>query len=341
MAPLEVRSFRRLVLRRDAPSVLQWGFIIYSAATLFDTLDQSNARINLVLDAAVLIVLAVEYVFVRRPSTPDAAMPWLILLAGATMAVGLTAQFHVHPMNPGPSYGNVLLLMVAIGPLTLEYLPTVVMTAIVLGSYAVFRTAWESGEQQGWFTVTLTGVALSFVLLRVRHIGIDALGLATEQVRESALRDPLTGVLNRRGLIELAEPLRGLAHRQGMPAFTLMLDVDGLKAANDEHGHEFGDAVISAVARALTVSVREADLVCRWGGDEFVILGVGAPWPVDEFEHRVERAIVATGIDTERWTPRVTAGSAMHERGDWDVQGLLREADAAMYARRLRLRGGG
>ena len=126
-----------------------------------------------------------------------------------------------------------------------------------------------------------------------------------------------------------------------MPAFTLMLDVDGLKAANDEHGHEFGDAVISAVARALTVSVREADLVCRWGGDEFVILGVGAPWPVDEFEHRVERAIVATGIDTERWTPRVTAGSAMHERGDWDVQGLLREADAAMYARRLRLRGGG
>ena len=204
MAPLEVRSFRRLVLRRDAPSVLQWGFIIYSAATLFDTLDQSNARINLVLDAAVLIVLAVEYVFVRRPSTPDAAMPWLILLAGAGMAVGLTAQFHVHPMNPGPSYGNVLLLMVAIGPLTLEYLPTVVMTAIVLGSYAVFRTAWESGEQQGWFTVTLTGVALSFVLLRVRHIGIDALGLATEQVRESALRDPLTGVLNRRGLIELA-----------------------------------------------------------------------------------------------------------------------------------------
>ena len=338
MAPKEVRDFRRSVLRRDIPSMLQWGMAIYASVSLIDLALGVNTVTDVLIDAAVILAFFGTHRIVQRVPMDDALVPWLVGGVCTVAIIGLSAELGIHPEQRGAGFASLLLVMVAAGPLSLEYLPTA-MVGLGLGiAYAMHANTWDATEAHAWFAVVITTIALSFVLLRVRHLGIDALALVTAQVRESALRDPLTGTLNRRGVQELAEHLRGIAHRQSAPTFVLMVDIVGLKAANDAHGHDFGDEVIVSVARAIGASVREADLICRWGGDEFVILGLGEPWSPHEFEQRIARACVASGMDTSRWNPEVTAGASVNLEGTWDLEGLVAKADAAMYARRARAR---
>ena len=111
------------------------------------------------------------------------------------------------------------------------------------------------------------------------------------------------------------------------------VDVRGLKRANDEHGHAFGDAVIRATADALRGCVRANDVLARWGGDEFVIVGEGASGSAQEFNLRVNAMLAKdTGL-AGRWTESVTVGFASGS-ADSDVAELIERADADMYRRR-------
>jgi diguanylate cyclase (GGDEF)-like protein len=94
----------------------------------------------------------------------------------------------------------------------------------------------------------------------------------TETLRESNLRDPMTGLHNRRFLEETAEHLIATAQRRDGHLAIMMLDLDYFKMVNDNHGHDAGDAVLKALARVLVQSVRASDLVIRYGGEEFMIL---------------------------------------------------------------------
>ena len=94
----------------------------------------------------------------------------------------------------------------------------------------------------------------------------------TEQLERIAYIDPLSGVLNRRGLIDAFH--QEDRRKQGQAAYPglLILDIDKFKSVNDEHGHAAGDAVLTEVARRLASVTRDSDLCARWGGDEFVVL---------------------------------------------------------------------
>lgn len=87
-----------------------------------------------------------------------------------------------------------------------------------------------------------------------------------------AFRDPLTGLYNRRYLDDALERELQRARRQGYPASVLVIDIDHFKELNDRHGHQAGDAVLTALASELHASVRADDLACRWGGEEFVLV---------------------------------------------------------------------
>lgn len=93
-----------------------------------------------------------------------------------------------------------------------------------------------------------------------------------ETLREANLRDPMTGLHNRRFLEESVENLLAQAQRRGSHLSILMLDLDYFKMVNDTHGHDAGDAVLKALAKVLTRSVRGSDYVIRYGGEEFMIL---------------------------------------------------------------------
>jgi diguanylate cyclase (GGDEF)-like protein len=90
------------------------------------------------------------------------------------------------------------------------------------------------------------------------------------KLREQALRDPLTGLHNRRYLFEMAPALLELARRQGNTLSVVLLDLDHFKLLNDTYGHQAGDLVLQRFAALLTQMLRRSDIVCRHGGEEFV-----------------------------------------------------------------------
>lgn len=96
------------------------------------------------------------------------------------------------------------------------------------------------------------------------------------QVAEQATRDPLTGLANRRLLDELLARALHRTNRSGTPLTVAFLDLDGFKSVNDTHGHDAGDTVLRATAARLQTAVRDADVVARHGGDEFVVVYEGA-----------------------------------------------------------------
>jgi diguanylate cyclase (GGDEF)-like protein len=97
----------------------------------------------------------------------------------------------------------------------------------------------------------------------------------TEEVRalaRLARTDPLTGLANRRGWDEQLDRELARARRSGDPVSVALLDLNDFKAFNDAHGHQAGDRLLVEAAAAWQVRLRDVDLLCRWGGDEFAVL---------------------------------------------------------------------
>lgn len=152
-------------------------------------------------------------------------------------------------------------------------------------------------------------------------------GWRRELVRSSTT-DPLTHLLNRRGFAMASERAFAALARKGQPVTLTVIDLDHLKAYNDEHGHQAGDDLLCWVAERLSSSVRAGDAVARLGGDEFAVLlpdtsALAAEPVVDRLSAALaERAPHCLGI-----------ASAPEEGASFDD--LYRSADAALYQRKL------
>jgi diguanylate cyclase (GGDEF)-like protein len=141
--------------------------------------------------------------------------------------------------------------------------------------------------------------------------------------------DDLTGLVNRRGLLEAA----GAAVVGGGPVALLLVDVDGFKGVNDAFGHPAGDAVLVAVAARARVLLGQGVVVGRLGGDEFAVL-VGQDDPVVVLDHaHVLRSGLRPAVDVGAGEVRITVsvGAAVHVGGP-GVEDLVRRADEALYA---------
>ena len=108
----------------------------------------------------------------------------------------------------------------------------------------------------------------------IKHLKkhIQELEKALEYYKASSIIDELTNVYNRRYIIEALKKEKAFADRTGGRFSLALIDIDNFKAVNDKYGHEIGDRVLEMVAYELQSSVREADIVGRWGGDEFIII---------------------------------------------------------------------
>jgi diguanylate cyclase (GGDEF)-like protein len=144
--------------------------------------------------------------------------------------------------------------------------------------------------------------------------------------------DSLTGVSNRRHFADHGVRALAGARRGHRPLVAMMVDIDHFKKINDTHGHGVGDEVIRAVARTLRANVRDPDILCRYGGEEFAVLMTemhGDPLDVAE---RIRHAIRETAVAGPDGPVRVTTsiGVAMLTADD-DLDTLLARADAALY----------
>jgi diguanylate cyclase (GGDEF)-like protein len=165
--------------------------------------------------------------------------------------------------------------------------------------------------------------------------------LAAARGRMAALEtraeiDPLTDLVNRRGLERELKRALAYVKRYGTGAVLVYLDLDGFKSINDRHGHAAGDAVLKAVAMVLTRQVRASDLVARLGGDEFVVLLWNLAEPdaqtkARSLEAAVCRMTAAHGDAT--LSVGASAGNTMLLPLDTPAT-VLERADRAMYLRK-------
>jgi diguanylate cyclase (GGDEF)-like protein len=152
-----------------------------------------------------------------------------------------------------------------------------------------------------------------------------------EVLWELALVDDLTGLHNRRSFMLLAEQALKEAARAKRPLINLFLDVDGLKAINDTHGHAAGDRALRLVAGALRAACRDSDIVGRLSGDEFAIV-LAEAHELDGLEGRV-RSRVAQAAEHVEYPLSVCIGVALCPPGEQcTIADLFERADQAMYA---------
>jgi diguanylate cyclase (GGDEF)-like protein len=176
----------------------------------------------------------------------------------------------------------------------------------------------------------LDAAALGVFILRSR---VERLLRATQALSST---DPLTGLFNRRHLVEQAPRVWRQARRDGTRVAAMVLDLDHFKALNDAHGHAAGDAVLRAVAVALAATVRPADVLARTGGEELVVLGmVSDTGEAGRLAERLRAAV--SGARTEQGHAVTTSiGIALARPVDGEdarnaLWRLVDRADAAMY----------
>ncbi len=155
-----------------------------------------------------------------------------------------------------------------------------------------------------------------------------------EELHELSLRDELTGLYNRRGFLTLAEQQLKMAVRTRTPLLLFYLDLDGLKTINDTLGHTEGDVAIVAMSGILTAAFRDADIVARVGGDEFVVLEIGARLSdSNQFSQRLRSLLDCYNEEKKAAHPL----SSSVGLADFDpeepcsIEELMARADAAMY----------
>jgi len=161
----------------------------------------------------------------------------------------------------------------------------------------------------------------------------QALEQANQRLSELALQDPLTGLANRTALQQHLDQALARSVRRKELLAVMLIDLDGFKPINDQHGHEFGDRVLAEVAQRLRQYLRDADLPARLGGDEFVVICENVQ-SAEDARDLAKRLL--EGLDTpmylEERTVRVGASiGIVLSHGSDDATTLIRQADAAMY----------
>jgi diguanylate cyclase (GGDEF)-like protein/PAS domain S-box-containing protein len=159
-----------------------------------------------------------------------------------------------------------------------------------------------------------------------------------DELKQHATVDPLTGAFNRRyGNSRVAIEL-GRRARSGQPCAVMMLDIDRFKSINDTHGHDAGDAVLCAMVLTCTAGLRTADMLARWGGEEFLILlpdtdAEAATVIAERLREAVAAMQVAvSGTANIKFTVSIGLAVAVND----DLHDLLRRADGALYTAKAR-----
>lgn len=257
----------------------------------------------------------------------------LTVLVVVSIAVG--AGGNGQPLDdPEQMYGGVLVLDRDVFGLT-------PLIAGVAGAFfvVVSRAPSGNGSQAALFLAAAT-VVVMFVRLLLSIVDQRAvssrLDSSLREQKQLAITDVLTDLYNRRFIEEVLRLEASRAARDDSRLAAILLDVDGFKKVNDTHGHQAGDVVLAEVAARIRRARREADVVGRWGGEEFLVVLPGTDLSAAiAVSDRILRALSGETIrlvDGTRITVTASAGVAMFPRNGGDVDSLLWQADQALYA---------
>ncbi len=207
--------------------------------------------------------------------------------------------------------------------------------ASTIGALDVYRASTVPLDESERAAVeTLVQVVSTYIVCTRAKYRADA---TASRFEEMSLRDPLTGLGNRRLLLERIEHAKHRSRRVPMIAAIVFIDLDRFKSVNDDFGHHVGDALLTAVADRLKELVRVEDTLARIAGDEFVVFCESLSGPEDAklLVSRIERSI-AEPFELESHTVHMHAsvGVALTSLSEEIDESLIIEADAEMYEKK-------
>ncbi len=201
--------------------------------------------------------------------------------------------------------------------------------AILLGVLSGLLAAPLVFTQYDTTTAVVIGLSMGLTWLVSAWL-VFAMTEQSRHLKDMAITDPLTGAYNRRYLELQAEKSLALWHRYERPASLLLVDIDYFKRVNDKYGHAVGDRAIKGLVDLISHRIRRADTLCRFGGEEFVLLL--SETPIDDAEkvaNKLRVAVAGENILPEGSLTISVGVAAVTDAGDLDH--WLNLADTAMY----------
>lgn len=238
---------------------------------------------------------------------------------------------------------HIVFMMLTLTPRQTQRLGSWTLASIVTTSAVC--TWWRPAEFPWRLEVLHMGIALSILpVMLMAAVWVSRLrrteSQQTEQLREMtaklevlAQRDELTGLFNRRYMMGMLEAEFKRAQRGGPPLTIAMLDLDHFKRTNDTLGHHTGDRVLQVFAQAAGIKLRGTDVLCRWGGEEFLLLmpDTSAASAIMAVQ-RIRQELEMVGFRVEGHPVRITFSAGVAQ---WtaavSVDQLLEQADKALY----------
>lgn len=285
-------DFQRDTMRRTllaSSGALLYSFVILICYSLGYILIDSQQLI-IVLSAfwsghiaSIIFVYSRHRRNIIAPSMTLPHMVWAILFVSIIL---------YHTVDIRPALMMAYLTILPFGAFRLQWRGFFGITLFTLSCYALALFLLQQTRPGHWFPEIEAIIGLTFLLAMFGYCAIghefsvmrDRLSDSNEQltsalakIEELAITDELTGLSNRRHLLNILEQQQAIANREGSPFVLAFIDLDKFKLINDQYGHGIGDEVLRSFSELLQDSVREVDLVSRYGGEEFVLLlnGVG------------------------------------------------------------------
>lgn len=322
------------------------GVLALNVGVTLHLIDEAACRL---LTLAALGTVGVFYAIMRTGLNRRFSDP--ALTEAQTSATILFLAWGYLIGGPGRPLALLLLIVILLFSMFINTSRQLFRASVLAGGVfglAMASVAWEARTdtatvalQLVYYCVLLLALASVSLLInqmtqlrRVSQERQQELAEALNRIRDLATHDELTGLFNRRHMLELLNTEKHRSIRSGRAFCLAMLDIDHFKRVNDRLGHGAGDEVLSQVAQTILAGLRETDIVARWGGEEFLVMFTDTD--VDMAEKvllRIQAALRQTGVTQVDEALRVTfsAGVTAYQRDEMLTRTIDR-ADRALYA---------
>jgi len=290
------------------------AWVDYGQGFLFSAMVEVFAAM-----ALLMLTLSIRPLGAKRSAQLTLLIMFCLAALGSVEKLGSTPNFAWFSVMP--------FLYISIGGLRLGGCLTAAHFVFIAACYLLLEQPLVTEIDTGtWIQVALAyftaaGLAVSY------EFGQRQLRL---RLRALADHDPLTGLLNRRGMEKRLEELSSFLRRHDIVVTLALLDIDHFKQVNDKYGHDVGDTVLKEIGRELKRIFRTSDYLARWGGEEFLVALTHTN--IDDATQVLERLRAEIAGLREFSVPSITLSMGAAEwHPDVDLSAALKQADVALY----------